>query len=503
MDNFVLEMSGITKTFPGVKALNHVDFRVKSGEIHGLIGENGAGKSTLMNVLMGIYKLDEGQIKIKGNAVEITSPTKAISYGIGMVPQELNLNSFVSVAENVFLGNEVCNKFNKIDWTKTNEKAITLLKAIGVDTEVVKPNFIVDQLSVAQQQLVQISRVLATGADLLVFDEPTASLTASETEFLLDLMKRLKEQGKSIIFITHHLEELLKITDNITVMRDGCLVAVTPTSQITVDQLIDQMAGRAMTKVKREKRIVNDQVFLKVENFSRSGEFKDVSFDVKKGEIFGIGGLVGAGRTELINAIYGLTKKSSGTLFFEGKKVDIKNPTQAIKLGFGYVTEERRTCGIFPVLSVCENTVISIYPRFFKKLILQYSETKKVANQYVKKLQTKTPSLNTPIKSLSGGNQQKVILSRWLSADAKLLILDEPTRGIDVNAKGEIYNLIFELANKGVTIIVISSEAEELLLLADRVMVMHEGRVKGIRNASELEQKDIISIALKEENING
>jgi ABC-type sugar transport system ATPase subunit len=499
MSEFVLEMSGITKTFPGVKALDHVSFSVKTGEIHGLIGENGAGKSTLMSVLMGIYKADEGETRVQGKAVEISSPTQAISYGIGMVPQELNLNPYVSVAENIFLGNEIRNKFNKIDWNKTNEEAKKILQTIGVNLNNVQPNMIVNRLSVAQQQLVQISRVLATGAELLIFDEPTASLTVSETEFLLNLMKQLKEQGKSIIFITHHLEELLKTTDRITVMRDGRTVCVTDTPEITIDELINQMAGRKMTKLNRQEHEVSSEVLLKVEHFSRKGEFSDVSFDVKKGEIFGIGGLVGAGRTELINAVYGLTKKDSGTLYLDGKQVDIKNPTQAIKLGFGYVPEERRSRGIFPVLSVCENTVISIYPQLFKGLKLQYKKAKEITEDYIHKIDIKTPNVNAAIKNLSGGNQQKVILSRWLAKNARLLILDEPTRGIDVNAKSEIYSLILDLAKKGVTVIIISSEEEELLLLADRVMVMHEGRLKGIRNAADLKQKDILQIALKEE----
>lgn len=495
MSELALEMYSITKTFPGVKALNDVSISIKSGEIHGLVGENGAGKSTLMNVLMGVYKADSGEIKVDGTVATIMSPTQAIAYGIGMVPQELNLNPYVSAAENIFLGNEIRNKFGAIDWKKTNNEAVTILKNIGV---AVDPHTEVNKLSVAQQQLVQIARVLATGAKLLIFDEPTASLTASETEFLLSLMKQLKEQGKSMIFITHHLEELLSTTDRITVMRDGNVVAVSETSSITLDDIIEQMAGKKIAKQTQEDRKIKDDIMLSIKGFTRKGEFEDVSFDVKKGEIFGIGGLVGSGRTELANAIFGLTKKEAGSIVFNGQEVDIKSPPQAIKLGLGYLPEERRNHGIFPILSVCENATLPIYEQLFTKMKLQYGKAKEITEDYIQKINIKTPTVNTTIQSLSGGNQQKVILARWLAKNSKLLILDEPTRGIDVNAKGEIYNLIRGLTAQGLTVIIISSEHEELLLLTDRVMIMHEGRVKGIKKTTQLKKQDILEVALKQ-----
>ncbi|MFA5659767.1 MAG: sugar ABC transporter ATP-binding protein, partial [Oscillospiraceae bacterium] len=471
------------------------DFSIEKGEIHGLIGENGAGKSTLMKVLMGIYKSEEGNIRFNDADVTITSPTSAISYGIGMVPQELNLNPYISAAENIYLGNEIVNGIKKINWKKTNEEATKILKTIGVNID---PHIIVNRLSVAQQQLVQIARVLATGADLLVFDEPTASLTASETEFLLSLMKRLKEQGKSIIFITHHLEELLSTTDRITVMRDGSVVFVSETEKVTLDILIEHMAGKKISRLQRCEREVSDEIILKVEDFSRAGEFENVSFEVKKGEIFGIGGLVGSGRTELANALFGLTKKDRGSLTLEGKRVEIKSPNRAISLGIGYVPEERRQYGIFPILSVMENIVISIYDSLFNGFMIQSKRSKEITQDYIKKINIRTPGVSTAIMNLSGGNQQKVILSRWLAKDVKLLILDEPTRGIDVNAKGEIYSLILKLTELGMTVIIISSEHEELLLLTDRVMIMHEGKVKGIKNTINLKQQDILEVALKQ-----
>ena len=494
MSKNILQMKNISKFFPGVRALSNVDFTVTAGEIHGLIGENGAGKSTLMKVLMGLYKADEGKIFFKDKSVNITSPSLATSIGIGMVPQELNLNPYVSAAENIFLGNEIKNKLGKIDWKKIKSESVKILKTIGSDVD---PNAIVENLSVAQQQLIQIARLLATGADLLIFDEPTASLTITETEFLLKLMKKLKEQGKTLIFITHRLKELLSTTDRITVMRDGHVVNVCETKNITIDSLIEDMAGKKIAKLERVNRECSDETVLKVENFSRGREFSNVSFEVKKGEIFGLGGLIGAGRTELMNAVFGLTKVTEGKVYFNDKEVKIKNPKQAIKLGIGYVPEERRHHAIFPILSVRENSVISVYDRLFKALKINYKEAEKITNEYIEKLKIKTPSSSTPIQSLSGGNQQKVILARWLARNAQLLILDEPTRGIDVNAKTEIYQLIRSLSEMGVTIIVVSSEHEELLLLTDRIMIMHEGKVKGIHNTKDLEQQDILEIALK------
>lgn len=494
MSNKILKMQNISKLFPGVKALDKVNFEVETGEIHGLVGENGAGKSTLMKVLMGIYKADEGKIIFKDKIENITSPSYSTSIGIGMVPQELNLNPYVSAAENIYLGNEIRNSVGGIDWKKTKSEASKILKTIGINID---PSRIVNRLSVAQRQLIQIARVLVTGADLLIFDEPTAALTISETEFLLNLMLQLKKQGKSIVFITHHLEELISTTDRLTIMRDGSVVKVSKTSEITIDSIIEHMAGKKIAKMQRAERVIGDEILLKIEDFLRGSEFSDVSFEVKKGEIFGVGGLVGSGRTELMNAIFGLTHKSSGKMIFEGKEVTIKSPSHAIKLGMGYVPEERRLHGIFPILSVRENLVISIYDKISKTMRIRYGEAEKVSKEYIGKIRIKTPNTSTPIQNLSGGNQQKVILSRWLARNVKLLVLDEPTRGIDVNAKGEIYNLIREITKQGVTVIIVSSEHEELLLLTDRVMIMHEGKVKGIKDTANLKQQDILEVALK------
>lgn len=494
MEKLLLEMRGITKVFPGVKALKDVNLAIPQGEIRGLIGENGAGKSTLMNVLMGIYKAEQGELFLDGEKIEINSPAEAIAKGIGMVPQELNLNPYVSVAENIFLGNEIKNKFGMINWAKTRKEAIKVMNIIGLNID---PSDIVCRLSTAQQQLIQLSRVLATGAKLLIFDEPTASLTTQETEVLLKLMKKLKEQGKTIVFITHHLEELLAVTERITVMRDGQVVYEDDTVNMNESLLIEHMAGKKVAKTQRAIRELKPEILLKVKDFSREKEFSEVSFEVRKGEIFGIGGLVGSGRTELISAIFGITKKSKGQIYLDGKEVEIKNPTQAIRLGMGFVPEERRNHGIFPVLSVRENTVISSLNEIFNGLFLNKEKAKSVTGSYIEKIRIKTPSTETQIKSLSGGNQQKVILARWLARESKILFLDEPTRGIDVNAKSEIYSLIHQLTKEGMTVIIVSSEHEELLLLSDRIMIMHEGRVKGIEDAAKMKQQDILEIALK------
>ena len=494
MDNYILQMKGITKSFPGVKALEDVMIEVKPGEIHGLIGENGAGKSTLMKVLMGIYKADDGEVILEGKTIKVSGPKEAIDQGIGMVPQELNLNPYVSAAENIFLGNEIKGKTG-INWKKTNEEASKVMASVGLE---IPPTSIVNRLSSAQQQLIQLSRVLATGAKLLIFDEPTASLTTKETETLLKLMRKLQEEGKTIIFITHHLDELLSTTDRITVLRDGKVVSVNETSRIDENDLIEQMAGNKMAKQTRVERTVEGEEVLRVEHFSRGREFHDINFSVRKGEIFGIGGLVGAGRTELISAIFGITHKEDGKLFLNGQEVEVKSPNQAVSLGMGFLPEERRAHGIFPILSVKENMVIPMYKRLFKTGKIDYPSAKKITDTFVDRIAIKTPTVETPIKSLSGGNQQKVILARWLAEGAKIIFMDEPTRGIDVNAKAEIYDLIREITAEGVTVIVVSSEHEELMLLCDRIMIMHEGAQKAIVDAKEIKtSQDILEIALR------
>jgi len=492
MNDCTLQMKGISKKFPGTQALSGVDFDLKKGEIHALIGENGAGKSTLMNILMGVHQLDEGEIFLNQEKIEPKSPHDMLIKGIGMVPQELNLEPELSVAENIYLGNEqISGKI--INWKTTAKKAKKAIEKLGVDIDV---NQRLGNISAAYQQLVSIVRSLEAGSNILILDEPTAALMVSESEQLFRVMRQLKDEGKSMILITHHLEEVKEISDRVTVMRDGKKICTQPTEEISIDQMIYFMANQEVEKSTRVKRNVGTDVFFEVKDFSRDGEFKNISFEVYKGEIFGLAGLVGAGRTELINAIYGLTKKKTGQTFIENKEIDIKNPYTAIRNGIGYVPEERRKCGIFPVLSIYENMLLPSYYKLLKYAVIPFGRVKKIADENIIDLGIKTPGNDVQIKSLSGGNQQKVILARWMAKNVNLLILDEPTRGIDVRAKGEIYKLIRQLADKGMTVVVVSSEIQELLVLADRIMIMHEGVMTAtVDNTDRLESEDILKFA--------
>lgn len=494
MSEYLLEMKQIVKKFPGTLALNHVDFNLNSGEVMALIGENGAGKSTLMNVLMGVLKPEEGEIYLHGTKVEIKSPYEALEHGIGMVPQELNLVTELSVAENIYLG---CHqKTNRIfDWKKTAQNARVILKKLKVDIE---PEEKVKNITAAFQELVSIARTLVFGSNIIILDEPTASLTIQEKDHLFEVIRMLKSEGKTIVIITHHLDEVKELSDRVTIMRDGMLVKVCQTDEMSTDEMIFYMANQKVEKNKIIKRDVSNEIVMEVQSLTRKGEFENVSFQVKKGEIFGVAGLVGAGRTELFSCIYGLTKSHSGSLYLNGKEIVMKSPVDAIANGIGLVPEERRKQGMFALLSIYENVMMPSYHTITSKGIINFSEAKKRTNRQIDAMRIKTPSCNTQIKNLSGGNQQKVILGRWMEKNVDILILDEPTRGIDVRAKGEIYRLIREMADKGVTVIVISSEMDELISVSDRIMVMHEGMVKGFMEPSEdMAGEEILKVALK------
>jgi ABC-type sugar transport system ATPase subunit len=493
----LLEMKDVVKNFPGVKAIKNVTFSVDKGEVHALIGENGAGKSTLMNMLIGNYKLDSGAVFLNGEKCQIHSPDEANTFGIAMVPQEITIVSNLTVMENLFLGSEVKNHLGFIDWKKTEQEANKLLSELGVSIDAREK---VGSLSVAYQQLVQIARALLKNPRLLILDEPTSSLTEKEVDILFEIIRKLKNDGKSIIFISHRLEELKIIADRMTIMRDGNVVHVNSTKNLTIEKIIEYMANREARVMERESRDVKPDIILSVKNISCKNILHDISFDVYEGEIFGIGGLVGSRRTELVNAIFGILKRDSGKIIFRNKEIDIKNPRQAITCGMGYLPEERRRDGIFPILNIAENISIAMYQSLSSLLGINYSEAYSISNTYIDKLKIKTPSLKTLVRNLSGGNQQKVILSRWLARNVDLLILDEPTRGIDVNAKYEIYQLIKQLSNDGHAIIIVSSEHKELLTLCNRIMVMHEGRNKGFLDAASATQEDILKMALLEDN---
>lgn len=495
MSNFMIEMKGISKSFPGTKALDLVDLSVKPGEIHALLGENGAGKSTLMNVLTGQYIMDEGQIFMEGNPVRISSPKDAFDKNIVLVPQELNLLPEASVAENIFLGNERVGK-GLVDWKTTTQEAVRLLKLLDVEIDVEQK---VKHLSAAYQQLVSIARALAYQPKVLILDEPTAVLTNKEAVTLFSSMQRLKGEGTSIIFITHHLDEVMAEANRMTIMKDGRLVKVATVEEMTKDDIITAMAGSKVDKLERVQRQYADEVFFEARKISRESEFQDVSFQIKKGEILGVAGLVGAGRTEIFKSVYGITQIDDGGEFLvEGKRVNIRNPLDAMRLGLGYVSEERRHDGITPGMSVLENMMLASYSQLKKYGLIDFGKASEITGDYIQKFKIKTAGKETLIKNLSGGNQQKVILARWIAKGIRMLIMDEPTRGIDVNAKGEIHKLIRELADSGVTVVVISSEMEEVLNLADRIMVVHQGKISGYINEVDLAtEEEVLKVAFQ------
>lgn len=495
MSEFVIEMKGITKTFPGTKALDKVDLSIKPGEIHALLGENGAGKSTLMNVLVGQYIMDEGEILMDGKPIKIDSPKEASANHIVIVPQELNLIPEASIAENIFLGNERVNGV-KINWKTAEKEAAELLKLLDVEIDVTQK---VKHLSAAYQQLVSIARALAYSPRVLILDEPTAVLTNKEAESLFASMQRLKAAGTSMIFITHHLDEVMAQADRATIMRDGQLVKVTEIKDITKEEIITNMAGKKVQESQHINRNVSDEIFFEAKDLTRPGEFENVSFHVKKGEILCVAGLVGAGRTEIFKSVFGITRpEPGGKMFVEGKEVDIADPRVAIKLGMGYVSEERRHDGITPGMSVMENMMLPSYDQLKKNGLINFKEASRITDEYIGRFRIKTAGREALIKNLSGGNQQKVIVARWMAKGIKMLIMDEPTRGIDVNAKAEIHALVRELADNGVSVVVISSEMEEVLALADRVMVVHQGHIKGyIEEVDMTTEEDVLKVAFR------
>ena len=495
LSEFVIEMKGITKTFPGTRALDGVDLSIRPGEIHALLGENGAGKSTLMNVLIGQYTMDEGEVFMDGKPVKISSPKEAFAKNIVIVPQELNLIPEASIAENIFLGNERANGA-LISWKNAQKEAAELLKLLDVEIDVTQP---VKRLSAAYQQLVSIARALAYSPRVLILDEPTAVLTNKEAVTLFASMQRLKKAGTSMIFITHHLDEVMEQADRATIMRDGQLVKVTEIKDITKDEIITNMAGNKVQASKHVNRKVSEEVFFEAQNMTRPGEFSDVSFHVKKGEILCVAGLVGAGRTEIFKSVFGITRPEPGAkMFVEGAEVDIKEPRVALKLGMGYVSEERRHDGITPGMSVMENMMLPSYDQLKKNGLINFKEAAKITDEYIGRFRIKTAGREALIKNLSGGNQQKVIVARWMAKGIKMLIMDEPTRGIDVNAKAEIHALVRELADNGVAVVVISSEMEEVLALADRVMVVHQGKIKGyIEDVDMTTEEDVLKVAFQ------
>ncbi|MEJ4043701.1 MULTISPECIES: sugar ABC transporter ATP-binding protein [unclassified Erwinia] len=492
MSAYALEAEGISKFFPGVKALSNVSLRVKPGTVHALMGENGAGKSTLMKCLIGIYRPDEGQIRIKGEPVQFTDTLDALRSGISMIHQELNLVPHMTVAENIWLGREPM-KLGFVDHGKLNRLTKDLLVKLNIR---LRPDQMVGDLSIASQQMVEIAKAVSWNSDIVIMDEPTSALTETEVSHLFAIIRDLREQGKAIIYISHKMDEIFAITDEVSVFRDGTWVASDLTSSYSRQSLITQMVGRELTQLfpKFDANIGED--VLTVRNLTRKGVFHDVSFNVRRGEILGVAGLVGAGRSEVMESLFGMTSIDSGEILIDGVPTTIESPASAIDKGLAFLTEDRKKSGLFLVLSVMENMSIVKMTNYSAKAgFVNHGDMAKDCLEQIRKLNIKTPTMDQIINNLSGGNQQKVLIARWLLAQPKILILDEPTRGIDVGAKAEIYRLISELASRGVAIIMVSSELPEILGMSDRVMVMHGGRITGILNKEDADQETILSLA--------
>ena len=494
--DILLRMTDITKTFPGVKALDGVSFELKKGTVHALMGENGAGKSTLMKCLFGIYTKDSGQIFLEGKEVNFKNSKEALNSGVAMVHQELNQALKRSVMDNLWLG-----RYPMIGGVMVNErKMLQDTKAIFEELEIdVDPHRIMSTMPVSQRQMVEIAKAVSYNSKVIVFDEPTSSLTEEEVEHLFRIINMLRDRGMGIIYISHKMAEIKRISDYITVMRDGTHVATKPAAELEMNDIIRLMVGRELNNQFPPKTNKPGDVYLKVENLTAQYSLlKDVSFEARKGEVLGLAGLDGSGRTETLENIFGEATRKSGTITLDGKPCLNRNPRESIKNGFALLTEERRATGIFSILDIRENTVISSLKKHLRFGICLSSKSMKKDTQWsIDSMRTKTPTQSTKIRSLSGGNQQKVIIGRWLLTEPEVLLLDEPTRGIDVGAKYEIYQLILDLACKGKTVLVVSSEMPELLGICDRILVMSGGRLAGEVDARTTTQEEIMTLAAK------
>ncbi len=496
MEKYLLEMKNISKTFPSVKALDGVSFAVRAGTVHALMGENGAGKSTLMKCLFGIYTPDSGEILLDGKQVTFKNPKNALEHGVAMVHQELNQALKRSVADNIWLGRYPTALGFITKEGKMRAKTREIFNSLGID---IPPEQIMSTMSVSERQMAEIAKAVSYNAKVIVLDEPTSSLNDKEVEHLFRIMEKLKAQGCGIIYISHKMEEILRISDDVTVMRDGKHIATESAEKLDMDKIIKLMVGRELTERFPPKTNKAGNVALEVKGIStRYANIRDVSFKVRKGEIVGVAGLGGAGRTELLEALFGLAERSGGKMLLHGKEITNKTPRESKKNGFAMLTEERRSTGIFGILDITDNTVISGLSKYrVGGLFLNEGKMRRDTEWSIKSMHIKTPSHRTKIRSLSGGNQQKVILGRWLLTDPEVLLLDEPTRGIDVGAKYEIYQLIIDLASKGKCVIMVSSEMPELLGVCDRILVMSGGRLAGELEASAATQESIMALAAK------
>ena len=489
----LLVMENISKSFPGVKALQNVSLSLRYGEVHALIGENGAGKSTLMKILSGLYQADEGRILWEGKELKIHSTRDSEQAGISIIYQELNLIPNLSVRENIFLGREKLTGGFLVDFKETSKEAEKYTKMVGLDVDVTT---IVGNLSIAQRQMVEVAKALSQNAKLIVMDEPTSSLTDRETEILMNVIRRLKEQGVTVVFISHRLNELFEISDRISVLRDGMSIGTVDTAQCTEDMLVSMMVGRNLFNIYSKIETTPGDVVLDVRNLNAGKMVQDVSFSLRSGEILGFAGLVGAGRSETMRAIFGVDHVDSGTIMVGGEKLEHHSPTEAIKAGIGFVPEDRKQLGLILNMTVRENTTLACLRDEMAGGLMNTAKERAITQEQIDQLAIKTPGQEQIVENLSGGNQQKVVIGKWLVTHPKVLILDEPTRGIDIGAKKEIHQLMSELAAKGVGIIMISSEMPEVLGMSDRIIVMHGGRICGEFGADDVSQQKIMSTIL-------
>ena len=496
MGEVILTMKGIDKSFPGVHALDHVDLEVRKGEVHALMGENGAGKSTLMKVLTGIYKKDSGTITYEGKEVEFHNTREAQDAGVVIVHQELNMLGHLTVAQNIFIGREF-KKGIRIDDKKMNEEARKLFDRMHIDID---PTETMSKLTVGKQQMCEIAKAISHEAKVIIFDEPSAALTEAEIEELFKIIRDLRAQGMGIVYISHRMDEIKVITDRVTVMRDGSYVGTLITKDCTKDDIINMMVGRVIYEDPKTKNMTppGAPVVLKVDHLNAGKMVQDVSFELHKGVVLGFSGLMGAGRTETMRALFGADPIDSGDIYVNGQKVTIKSPQDAVKHGIGYLSEDRKRYGIVVQKSVAENTTMADLDEFSNGPFINKKKEKEVAEKFVDSLATKTPSVDQLVVNLSGGNQQKVVIAKWLTRNCDILIFDEPTRGIDVGAKNEIYKLMNQLAAEGKAIIMVSSEMTEILRMSDRIVVMCEGKKTGELDISEATQENIMNMATRE-----
>jgi ribose transport system ATP-binding protein len=495
--NPLLSITGLSKQFPGVKALNNVDFTLQAGEVHALMGENGAGKSTLMKIVAGVYARDSGQILFEGRPVEVRSPKEAWHMGIGIIHQELNLMNHLSAAQNIFIGREPMSRFGLfIDEARLNEDAAAIFATMRLTLD---PKVLVGKLTIAKQQMVEIAKALSFKSKILIMDEPTAALNNAEIEDLFAIIRRLKADGVGIIYISHKMDEIWRIADRVTVMRDGETIDTLTIAETDVATIIRLMVGRALSDSGRpEPGNGAGETVLEVRGLSRGAVVKDVGFTLKRGEILGFAGLMGAGRTEVARAIFGADPIDGGEIWVRGEKVRIRSPRDAVRLGIGYLSEDRKQFGLAVGMDVEANVVMAGLGAYLRGgFILDRAKSQAVTRDYISRLAIKTPSPAQPVNLLSGGNQQKIVIAKWLARDCDILFFDEPTRGIDVGAKSEIYKLLNALAAQGKAIVMISSELPEILRMSHRILVMCEGRVTGVLGAAEATQEKIMALATR------